>query len=230
MGLTIKLYFGIFFGFVLSVLFGCFIWFFSESLKVRWIVELVGGEENLITSNQPLLDEDTLYIKSLQFSPDEQMYGRVRSLNLCKEISDTCLTISLTVANVLLLNTVDVQAAINVIEGYSRHNVLQALPCPAKYEISVVIKELQFISTLTKAEARKFAEERLRKIEVDGGLVYSLRTPECRRYFAANPYIARGYLAHVAFMVRAAQGKASSAWLYLLSRPGVYSVIKKEGI
>jgi len=227
---TRKSYVCIFFGLLLAVLSGYFVWLFSEAQKVRWLVDLVGSEKSLSSSIQPLLDEDALYIEALQLSPDEQMYERIRALNLCQEMSDACLTVSLTVANFMLINTTDVRAARHVVEGYGRYNVLQAQPCPAKYETSVVIKDVEFISTLTKAEAERFAEGRLRKIETDGGLVFSLSTPECRRYFAANPYIARGYLAHVALLVRAAQGKASSAWLYLLSRPGVYSILEKEGV
>ncbi|WP_191488079.1 hypothetical protein [Pseudomonas sp. FEN] len=221
---------GVSFGLLFAIFSGYFVWLFFEAQKVRWIVDLVGGEENLKSSIQPSFDEDALYIQALQLSPDEQMYERIRALKLCKEISDACLTVSLSVANFMLINTADVRAARNVVEGYGRYNILRAQPCPAKYEISVVIKDVEFISTLTKAEAKRFAEGRLRKIEADGGLVFSLSTPECRRYFAASPYIARGYLAHVAFLVRAAQGKASSAWLYLLSRPGVYSILKKEGV
>ncbi len=228
MGRTKKIYVGVFFGILLAVLSGYFVWLFSEAGKVRWVVELVGGEDVLRSSSQPVLDEDALYIKALQLSPDETMYERIKALSLCQEMSDACVTTSLTVANFLLINTPDVRAARNIVEGYARYNILQAQPCPAKYETSVVIKDVQFISTLPKVEAEHFAEERLKKIEVDGGLVFSLRTPECRRYFAANPYVARGYLAHLALLVKAAQGTASSAWLYLLSRPGVYSIIKKR--
>lgn len=228
MGRTKKLHIGVLLGILLATLSGYCVWLFSESQKVRWVVELVGGEDVLRSSSQPVLDEDALYIKALQLSPDEQMYERVKALNLCREMSDACVTTSLTVANFLLINTADVRAARNIVEGYARYNILEAQSCPAKYETSVVIKDVQFISTLSKPEAERFAEERLKKIEADGGLVFSLRTPECRRYFAANPYVARGYLAHVALLVKAAQGKASSAWLYLLSRPGVYSIIKKR--
>ncbi|MBZ6454256.1 MULTISPECIES: hypothetical protein [Pseudomonas fluorescens group] len=71
-----------------------------------------------------------------------------------------------------------------------------------------------------------FAEDQLARIETSGGLIFSLRTPECRGYFAAHPYVARGYLAHMALLVKAAQGTTSAAWLYLLSRPGVYAIIK----
>jgi hypothetical protein len=225
-----KLYVGVFLGFLLAVCSGYFIWLFSEAEKVRWIIDIVGGEESLSSPAQPHLDEDSLYVKALQLSPDEHMYERVKGLKLCQEMNDGCVTTNLTVANFLLLNTADVRAARNIVEGYSRYNILQAQPCPAKYEISAVIKDVQFTSTLSKTEAERFARDRLEKIKTDGGLVFSLRTPECRRYFVANPYIARGYLAHTAFLVRAAQGKASTAWLYLLSRPGVYSIIKQEGI
>ncbi len=228
--MTKKLHVGVLLGILLAILSGYFVWLFSESQKVRWVVELVGGEETLSSSVQPLLDEDVLYIKALQLSPDEQMYERIKALDLCQEVSDACVTTSLTIANFLLINTPGVQAARNIVEGYARYNILQVQPCPAKYETSVVIKDVQFISTLSKPEAERFAEERLKKIEADGGLIFSLRTPECRRYFAANPDVARGYLAHLAFLVRAVQGKTSSAWLYLLSRPGVYSIIKKRGL
>ncbi|WP_460096083.1 hypothetical protein [Pseudomonas sp. S3_C01] len=225
-----KLYVGVFLGFLLAVCSGYFIWLFSEAEKIRWILDVVGGEESLNSPVQPSLDEDSLYVKALQLSPDEHMYERVKGLKLCQEMKDACLTTNLTVANFILLNSADVLAARNIIEGYARYNILQAQPCPAKYEISAVIKDVQFVSTLSGIEAERFASDRLEKIKTDGGLVFSLRTPECRRYFVANPYMAKGYLAHMALLVRAAQGKASSGWLYLLSRPGVYSIIKQEGI
>lgn len=169
---------------------------------------------------------DALYIKALHLSPDDQMYDRVRALTLCTDINDACLTTSLTVANFLLINTADVRAARNTIEGYARYNVLQAQPCPAKYETSMVIKQNQYLATLPTAEAKRVAEQELEKIETLGGLTFSLRTSECRGYFAAHPSMARGYLAHVALLVKAAQGTTSAAWLYLLSRPGVYAIIK----
>ncbi|WP_447770063.1 hypothetical protein [Pseudomonas kilonensis] len=211
-----------------AVLMGCRLWLISESQKVHWIVELVGGAENLRASEASLSEGDTLYIKSLHLSPDKQMYDRIRALNLCQDINDACVTTSLTVANFLLINTADVRAARNVVEGYARYNFLQAQPCPAKYETSVIIKDNEYLATLPMAEAKRFAQQRLEKIEASGGLVFSLKTPECHRYFAAHPSVARGYLAHMALLVRAAQGKRSAAWLYLLSRPGVYAIINNE--
>lgn len=213
-------------GMLIAVVAGYGIWLYSESQNVRWVVDLVGGEASLSGSGYIQSDEDSLYIKSLYLSPDEQMYDSVRALKLCQEINEKCLTISLTVANFLLINTTDVQAARNVVQGYARYNILQAQPCPAKYETSQVIKDTQYLSTLPPGEAKRFAEDQLARIETSGGLIFSLRTPECRGYFAAHPYVARGYLAHMALLVKAAQGTTSAAWLYLLSRPGVYAIIK----
>jgi hypothetical protein len=211
---------------LVAVLLGYGIWLFSESQKVRWVVELVGGAETLNAAETSLTEGDALYIQSLHLSPDEQMYDRVRALTLCQDMNDACLTTSLTVANFLLINTTDVRAARNVIEGYARYNVLQAQPCPAKYETSQVIKQTQYLGTLSTAEARRLAAQELEKIEATGGLTFSLRTAECRSYFSAHPSIAKGYLAHMALLVKAAQGSTSAAWLYLLSRPGVYATIK----
>ena len=213
-------------GGLMAVLAGYYIWLFSESQKVRWVVELVGGAESLIANETTLSGSDALYIKSLHLSPEEQMYDRVRALTLCHDMSDACLTTSLTVANFLLINTTDVRAARNIVEGYARYNVLQAQPCPAKYETSQIIKQTQYLATLPTAEARSLAEQELEKIEASGGLTFSLRTSECRRYFAAHPSMARGYLAHISLLVKAAKGSTSAAWLYLLSRPGVYAIIK----
>lgn len=223
---TKKPYLFLMVGMLIAAVAGYGIWLFSESQEVRWVVDLVGGEASLRAFEYAQSDEDSLYIKSLYLSPDEQMYDSVRALKLCQEINEKCLTISLTVANFLLINTPDVQAARNIVEGYARYNILQAQPCPAKYETSQVIKDTQYLSTLPAADARRFAEDRLASIEANGGLIFSLRTPECRDYFAAHPSVARGYLAHMALLVKAAQGTPSAAWLYLLSRPGVYSIIK----
>ncbi len=223
---TKKLYLFMMLVLLAAVLSGYGLWLFSESQKVRWVVELVGGAENLSAAETTLSEGDALYIKSLHLSPDEQMYDRVRALTLCQDMNDACLTTSLTVANFLLINTTDVRAARNIVEGYARYNILQAQPCPAKYETSQVIKQTQYLATLPTVEARRLAEQELEKIEALGGLTFSLRTSECRRYFAAHPSMARGYLAHVALLVKAAQGTTSAAWLYLLSRPGVYAIIK----
>ena len=224
-----KRYIGFCIALLLAIPCGYLVWLFSEAGKVRWAVELVGGEGGLSASASPLLQEDVLYLKALQLDPDKPLYEQVRALSVCREISYFCLTNNLTIANFLLLNTPDVTAAKNIVEGYGRYDILSAQPCPAKYETSVVIKEVQIISTLPEAEAQKLAQERLSKIEADGGLVFSLRTPACHRYFSAYPDIARGYLAHLALLVRAAQGQHSTAWVYLLSRPGVYLIIKKTG-
>lgn len=209
-----------------AVLMGWRLWLISESQKVHWIVELVGGSDNLLASEVPLSEGDALYIKSLHFSPDKQMYDRIRALNLCQDMNDACVTTGLTVANFLLINTAETWAARNIVEGYARYNVLQAQPCPAKYETSVIIKDNEYLATLPVAEAKRFAQQRLEKIEASGGLVFSLRTAECHRYFAVHPSMAKGYLAHMALLVRTAQGKTSAAWLYLLTRPGVYAIIK----
>ena len=223
---TKKIYWLMAFCTLVAVLTGGRLWLISESQKVHWIVELVGGAENLRASEAFLSEGDALYINSLHLSPDKQMYDRIRALNLCQDMTDACLTTSLTVANFLMINTSDVQAARNTVEQYARYNVLQAQPCPAKYETAVVIKDNEYLSTLPMADAKRFAKQRLERIEASGGLVFSLRTLECHRYFAAHPSMARGYLAHMALLVRAAQGKGSAAWLYLLSRPGVYAIIQ----
>lgn len=203
-----------------------FFWLSVQAEKVRWAVDLVGGEQVLGRDGLAPNSDDKLYMESLFLSPDAQMYEKIRSVQLCAELNDSCVTRSLTVANFLLINTDDTQAAINIVEGYPRHGVLQAEACPAKYELSNVVKEVNLVLALPASQASQVALEKVERIKRTGGLVFSLRSEACKAYFSAHPYVARGYLAHLALLMSAGQGKLSPAWTYLLSRPGVYSIIK----
>ncbi|MGX9568167.1 hypothetical protein [Pseudomonas sp. CFBP 5748] len=216
----------VFLGVAAVLVYVFFFWLSVQAEKVRWAIDLVGGEQVLRREDIAPEGDDKLYMESLFLSADAQMYETIRGVQLCIEMNDGCVTRSLAVANFLLIHTVDIQAAVNAVEVYRYQGVLQAGACPAKYELSSVVKEVNLALALPASQATQVALERIEQIKRTGGLVFSLRSEACNAYFSAHPYIARGYLAHLALLMSVAQGKFSPQWTYLLSRPGVYSVIK----
>ena len=51
------------------------------------------------------------------------------------------------------------------------------------------------------------AKDAVEKIQKTGGLTRSLDTDLCKEYFFEKPYLARGYLAHLALLISVEQGK-----------------------
>jgi hypothetical protein len=65
----------------------------------------------------------------------------------------------------------------------------------------------------------------MKKIKEDGGLIYSLDTPACKRFFRRKPYFARGYIGHLTFLMEVAEGRFAVSWRYLGSMQSIQSTL-----
>ncbi|QBZ90510.1 hypothetical protein EPZ47_17905 [Pseudomonas viciae] len=108
----------VFLGVAAVLVYVFFFWFSVQAEKVRWAIDLVGGEQVLRREDIAPEGDDKLYMESLFLSADAQMYETIRGVQLCVEMNDGCVTRSLAVANFLLIHTVDIQAAVNAVEVY----------------------------------------------------------------------------------------------------------------
>lgn len=209
----------------LASLFGLYeLWLFAEAEKVEWAISLVGGEQNL---NSNILPEglDKLYMESLYLHPSQESLERVAAVELCREKTEECVMKSLVLSNFLLINSNNRGAVDNILQYYQSDKGLQGGECPSAFETSYMISVTKSILALPEEQAKKIAEEKVRQIQLNGGLVYSLNSIECQQYFSRKPYMAQGYLAHLAMLMSVEKGKYSPRWVYLLAAPAVYSIL-----
>jgi hypothetical protein len=78
--------------------------------------------------------------------------------------------------------------------------------CPVVYETTAIIKEYKVLRRVPAARHRIAAQEVIEKIKSDGGLTYSLVTPECRVFFREKPYMARAYTLYLTLIMGRAEG------------------------
>lgn len=95
--------------------------------------------------------------------------------------------------------------------------------CPVVYETTAIIKEYKVLRRVPAARHRIAAQEVIEKIKSDGGLTYSLVTPECRVFFREKPYMARAYTLYLALIMGRAEGEFSASWLFLAALPEMLS-------
>lgn len=216
------------FCFVLGLIAFAYAWscWNSTGLKSSWAIELVGGAGLLSDEIVRPEGEDVLYMQTLSLQPSQEIRDRAMAIVACYDTTEECITKNLSRANFLLIHKADVQPASDVVEYYSNNEKIFVGICPAKLEISEIIRRMSIMQHRPPDEAQQMAKEAVVKIQKTGGLIRSLNTDLCKEYFFEKPYLARGYLAHLALLISFEQGKYSPAWIHLMALPGVVETIK----
>lgn len=216
------------FCFVFGLIVLVFAWFHWLSIglkKASWAIELVGGAGLLRDEIVRPEGEDILYMQTLSLHASQDVRDRVRAIEVCSDTTEECVTKNLSGANFLLIHIVDAQPVSDLVEYYSNSDKVFVGVCPAKLEISEIIRRLWLTLNLAPDEAQQMAKEAVEKIRKTGGLTRSLDTDLCKEYFFEKPYLARGYLAHLSLLMRIEQGY-SAEWINLMAMPGVEETVK----
>ena len=217
------------FCFVFGLIVLVFAWSYWHSTgleKSSWAIELVGGAGFLGDEIVRPEGEDVLYMQTLSLQPSQEVRDRAMAIDVCYDTTEECVTKNLSRANFLLIHKADVQPASDLVEYYSNNEKIFVGVCPAKLEISEIIRRMSIIKNRPPDEAQQIAKEAVEKIQKTGGLTRSVDTDLCKEYFFEKPYLARGYLAHLALLISFEQGKYSPAWIHLMALPGVVETIK----
>ncbi|ANJ58244.1 hypothetical protein PMA3_24960 [Pseudomonas silesiensis] len=210
---------------LLVILYGVY-WFASEAKEAWWVVERFGGME--VINDKSISPEgiDRIYMRSLYLKPQQDVVRFLEAREPCLDFNQYCMQLDSAVINLHLNKTGVVldymddffgkyEADVNFFEG----------GCPIVLETTMVVKEVVALRELSARKARAVAREKMKKIKEDGGLIYSLDTPACKRFFRKKPYFARGYIGHLTFLMEVAEGRFAASWRYLGAMRSIQSTL-----
>ncbi|WP_338920659.1 hypothetical protein V0M98_27260 [Pseudomonas silesiensis] len=211
--------------FLLLGMFG-FYWFEMEAERAWKVINWFGGMD--VVSDRRVIPTgmDDIYIRSLKLKPRKDIVYDLRALEPCREYSYECMLQDSAGINLYLISTGIVLTDVDgFLEKYKADTEFFEGACPVVYETTAIVKELASLRLLTDEKKQIIAKEKMKKIYIDGGLIYSLQTPACREFFRKKPYMAQAYIGHLAILMRFADG-FSVSWMYLAGLPSVRSTIR----
>jgi len=183
------------FCFVFGLIVLVFAWSYWHSTgleKSSWAIELVGGAGFLGDEIVRPEGEDVLYMQTLSLQPSQEVRDRAMAIDVCYDTTEECVTKNLSRANFLLIHKADVQPASDLVEYYSNNEKIFAGVCPAKLEISEIIRRMSIIKNRPPDEAQQIAKEAVEKIQKTGGLTRSVDTDLCKEYFFVEALFGKG--------------------------------------
>ncbi|VVO98303.1 hypothetical protein PS838_02673 [Pseudomonas fluorescens] len=213
-------------GFFLLLGMFSFYWFEMEAERAWKVINWFGGMD--VVSDRRVIPTgmDDIYIRSLKLKPRKDIVYDLRALEPCREYSYKCMLQDSAGINLYLNSTGIVLTDVDdFLEKYKADIEFFEGVCPAVYETTAIVKELASLRLLTDEKKQIIAKEKMKKIHIDGGLIYSLQTPACRTFFRRKPYMAQAYIGHLAVLMRFADG-FSVSWIYLSTIPSVRFIIR----
>lgn len=195
-------------------LFG-FYWLTTEVEKARRMIDRFGGIDIVGDRRVIPTGMDDVYVRSLRLKPQQDIVYDIRALEPCTEFSRNCMLQESAAINLYLISTGIVLADVDEFFDKYRADVeFFEGGCPVVYETTAIVKELAILRNLTGDKAQLIAQEKMKKIYIDGGLTYSLVTPACRKLFRKKPYMAKAYIGHLAILMRSAD-LFSVPWIFI---------------
>ncbi|MCX2898531.1 hypothetical protein [Pseudomonas mandelii] len=201
-------------------------WFGSEANDAWWVIERFGGME--IISDKSITPDgaDDIYMRSLVLKPPNTLIDYLESFEPCVEFNQNCMTRNSALISLQLNKEGQVRDNMNdYFERYKTDVKFYEGGCPIIYETTMIMKEVASLNGLSAKESKKIAREKIDKIKKDGGLFYSLVTPDCQHFFRQKPYFVRGYIGHLTFLMEAAEGRFSASWRFLGAMSSIKSTL-----
>jgi hypothetical protein len=208
------------------VVFSVVYWFGSEASDAWWVIERFGGME--VISDKSINPEgvDDIYMRSLVLKPQKTLTGYLESLEPCMDFNQYCMTRNSALISLQLNREGLVRDSMNdYFERYKTDVKFYEGECPIIYDTTMVMKEVASLNGLSAKESKKIAREKIEKIKKNGGLLYSLVTPDCMSFFHQKPYLVRGYIGHLTFLMEAAEGRFSASWRFLGAMSSIKSTL-----
>lgn len=204
-----------------------FDWLQVEAQKVQWAIERVGGDAVLEdTRAQPDNDEQH-FLEALSLNPTQSVRERALNSEICRDMDDRCALVNLGMLNFMMLDMPERFSTLGTLDAYiNRWKNQGGKGCPAIEEISALVRASSQALTLQGDARARSALQAFTRFQAPGGELGALDSPECKRYFADKPFMARAYLAHLGYLLALAQGKHSAQAAYLTSLPAVLSILK----
>ncbi|QCY14594.1 hypothetical protein [Pseudomonas sp. MPC6] len=210
---------------------GCFLlvvcavcWLAFEAGSAHQVMRRFGGIEVVGDWSVTPSGADDLYVRAVSLRPQQDIVYDMRALQPCTEYTRECMVQEAAAINLQMISTGMILKDVDeFFEKYKPSVESFDDGCPAVYETTAIIKENEVLSRLPVERRRIAAQEVMEKIKNDGGLTYSLVTPECRSFFREKPYMARAYTLYLALIMHRAEGSFSASWVFLAVLPEMRS-------
>ncbi|MCX2898532.1 hypothetical protein [Pseudomonas mandelii] len=220
----IKYFFYFLGGCVLLISCGIY-WLKGEAQEAWEVMDRFGGNEVVGDRSIIPVGMDEIYMRSLRLKLEPDVMYDIRALKPCSEYSQNCLIQDSARINLDLISTgIVLKDADEFLKKYKTDPDFFEGACPVIYETTAIIKELTGLRRMTDRKAQ--AKETMGRITRNGGLTYSLDTPQCLIFFRQKPYMARAYLGYLAMLMSFAEGRFSASSLILSELPSIRSTIR----
>jgi hypothetical protein len=200
-------------------------WLKGETEEALGVIDRFGGSE--VVSDRSIIPVgiDEIYMRSLRLKPEQDIVYDIRALKPCAEYSQNCLIQDSARINFDLISTGIVLRDVDeFLKKYMASPDFFEGSCPVVYETTALIKGLTVLRRLRDRKAR--SKEKIQSIHRDGGLTYSMTTPECLSFFRRKPYMLRAYVCHLAMLMSFAEDTFSVSSLILSKLPSIRSTIR----
>jgi hypothetical protein len=159
-------------------------------------------------------DTEAVYIKSLDFS-DAEKHGITDYLhsNKCTDSSEKCLTLLLSVVNILVRERNFEEA--KKLENQAAKGFYEQGFCPIKFEITLLNHVIQTIKLENFLKSRSKAQSTIEIIKQGKGINFNMQTPACNQLAEVSPALFHRYVMLVADLMSYAGGTYAEHATYL---------------
>lgn len=186
----------------------------SGEADTRWLRVDMWPSKYFNPKDSALNETNELYVSSLSYSEeDKQDLLHKLSQRKCHEKNDECLTILLSVANVLISEGEFEKA--KSLENQAAKELSQASICPIKLEITLIKHAVQLLKLRSTSETEAKAKLIVDTIKKTRGMNFNLQTKECNEAAIANPKLFHLYVMSVAEVMSYGQGALMGSAAYL---------------
>lgn len=186
----------------------------SGETDTRWLRVDMWPNKYFNPEYSALNETNELYVSSLSYSEeDKQDLLRKLSQRKCHEKNDECLTILLSVANILISEGEYEKA--KSLENQAAKELSQAAICPIKLEITLIKHAVQLLKLRSTSEAKTKAKLIVDTISKNKGINFNLQTKECNEAAIATPKLFHIYVMSVAEVMSYGRGSLMDSAAYL---------------
>lgn len=186
----------------------------SGEADTRWLRVDMWPSKYFNPEHSALSETNELYVTSLAYNEqDKQALLDKLSQRKCHESNDECLTILLSVANILISEGEFEKA--KSLENQAAKELSQASICPIKLEITLIKHAVQLLKLRSTSEAKTKAKLIVDTINKNKGINFNLQTKECNEAAIATPKLFHIYVMSVTEAMSYGQGALMGSAAYL---------------
>lgn len=196
------------------------LYFWGKGIKIsgeadtRWLRVDMWPSKYFNPEHSALSETNELYVASLAYNEqDKQALLGTLSQRKCHESNDECLTILLSVANILIGEGEFEKA--KSLENQAAKTLSQASICPIKLEITLINHAVQLLKISPSSEAKTKAKFIVDTIKKNRGMNFNLQTEKCNESVSVTPRLFHIYVMSVAEVMSYGEASLVGSAAYL---------------